>query len=108
MRGPRKHCFWGASGRRASLVKLVLNKHIFDHAKILKNLRESGGMADAQVSDACGSNTVWVQIPSLAPKIRIRIARLLIEVFYFGRRNEKYYCRRYAKGLDKRKKRAFG
>lgn len=33
----------------------------------LKLSRESGGMADAQVSDACGSNTVWVQIPSLAP-----------------------------------------
>ena len=25
-------------------------------------------MADAQVSGACGSNTVWVQIPSPAPK----------------------------------------
>ena len=24
-------------------------------------------MADAQVSDACGGNTVWVQIPSPAP-----------------------------------------
>ena len=24
-------------------------------------------MADAQVSDACGSNTVWVQIPFPAP-----------------------------------------
>ena len=28
---------------------------------------ESGGMADTQVSDACGRNTLWVQIPSLAP-----------------------------------------
>lgn len=25
-------------------------------------------MADAQVSDACDSDIVWVQIPSLAPK----------------------------------------
>ena len=25
-------------------------------------------MADAQVSDACDSNIVWVQIPSLAPR----------------------------------------
>ncbi len=26
----------------------------------------SGGMADAQASGACGSNTVWVQVPSSA------------------------------------------
>ena len=36
---------------------LLYNKHVC----------RSGGMADAQVSDACGGNTVWVQIPSPAP-----------------------------------------
>ncbi len=29
-------------------------------------VRRSGGMADAQASGACSSNTVWVQVPSPA------------------------------------------
>ncbi len=28
----------------------------------------SGGMADAQVSDACESNFMWVRLPSPAPE----------------------------------------
>ena len=30
-----------------------------------------GGMADAQVSGTCGGNTMWVQLPSSAPKDKI-------------------------------------
>lgn len=30
-----------------------------------------GGMADAQVSGTCGGNTMWVQLPSSAPKDEI-------------------------------------
>ena len=33
-------------------------------------VRRSGGMADAHGSGPCGSNTVWVQVPSSASKIK--------------------------------------
>ncbi len=39
------------------------------HIKFLHCICGSGGMADAQVSDACGGNTVWVRLPSPAPNI---------------------------------------
>lgn len=39
-------------------------------------------MADTQVSDACGRNTLWVQIPSLAPQaLRLAIVWSVIKLF---------------------------
>ncbi len=38
-------------------------RNIYD---VTCNISGSGGMADAQASGACGSNTVWVQVPSSA------------------------------------------
>ena len=35
-------------------------------------VRRSGGMADAHGSGPCGSNTVWVQVPSSALSVKER------------------------------------
>ena len=35
-------------------------------------VRRSGGMADAHGSGPCGSNTVWVQVPSSAFEVERR------------------------------------
>ena len=54
-----------------SYTKFIVKNVIFILTECIKqvkinNVRRSGGMADAQASGACGSNTVWVQVPSPA------------------------------------------
>ena len=48
---------------------------------IYKNFCGSGGMADAQVSGACGSNTMWVRLPSPAPKKKLRFCSFSKQVW---------------------------
>ena len=42
----------------------------YNNKAFASELRRSGGMADATDSKSVGSDTVWVQVPPSAPKIK--------------------------------------
>ena len=49
-------------------------------------VRRSGGMADAHGSGPCGSNTVWVQVPSSA-LWKKDVGIVLISAFFYTDRD---------------------
>ena len=49
---------------------LLFSSQSYIIKKLSMKLRRSGGMADATDSKSVGSDTVWVQVPPSAPKIK--------------------------------------